>query len=128
KWKGITLIVDFPEKLIPAGEEGSSSNDERMNLVTFLKWAAAPELAQLDVGVILVTESADELSARLLQNPSVAQVRIDLPDPDDRREPGSGGHPCRCQTKIARTRLAFQKRQDRRHRTRRPRPGPCRRR
>jgi len=34
--------------------------------------------------VILVTESAAELNARLLQNPYVAQVRIDLPDADDR--------------------------------------------
>src|SRR5689334_20394980 len=84
KWRGITLIIDFPEKLIPAGEEGNATSDERMNLVTFLKWAAAPEMAHLDVGVVLVTESADELSARLLQNPYVAQVRIDLPDADDR--------------------------------------------
>jgi AAA+ superfamily predicted ATPase len=84
KWKGITLIIDFPEKLIPATEEASASVDERMNLVTFLKWAAAPEMAKLDIGVILVTESAAELNARLLQNPYVAQVRIDLPDADDR--------------------------------------------
>jgi SpoVK/Ycf46/Vps4 family AAA+-type ATPase len=84
KWRGITLIVDFPEKLVPASEEANASTDERMNLVTFLKWAAAPELAQLDVGVVLVTESADELSARLLQNPYVAQVRIELPDAEER--------------------------------------------
>src|SRR5436190_15484206 len=84
KWRGITLIIDFPEKLIPAGEEANASNDERMNLVTFLKWAAAPEMAHLDIGVVLVTESADELSARLLQNPYVAQVRVDLPEADDR--------------------------------------------
>src|SRR5713226_4691566 len=84
KWRGITLIIDFPEKLIPATEEANASSEERMNLVTFLKWAAAPELAKLDVGVILVTESAAELSARLLQNPYVAQVRIDLPDAEDR--------------------------------------------
>jgi AAA+ superfamily predicted ATPase len=84
KWHGITLIVDFPEKLIPAGEESNASMDERMNLVTFLKWAAAPELARLDIGVVLVTESADELSARLLQNPYIAQVRIDLPDAEER--------------------------------------------
>src|SRR5262245_42259760 len=84
KWRGITLIVDFPEKLIPATEEANASSDERMNLVTFLKWAAAPELARLDVGVVLITESADELNARLLQNPYVAQVRIDLPDAEDR--------------------------------------------
>jgi len=84
KWKGITLIIDFPEKLIPASEEANASVDERMNLVTFLKWEAAPEMAKLDIGVMLVTESAGELNARLLQNPYVAQVRIDLPDADER--------------------------------------------
>jgi SpoVK/Ycf46/Vps4 family AAA+-type ATPase len=84
KWRGITLIIDFPEKLVPACEEANASMEERMNLVTFLKWAAAPELARLDIGVVLVTESADELSARLLQNPYVAQIRIDLPDAEDR--------------------------------------------
>ena len=84
KWRGITLVIDFPEKLIPACEEANASMEERMNLVTFLKWAAAPELARLDIGVVLVTESADELSAHLLQNPYVAQVRIELPDADER--------------------------------------------
>jgi AAA+ superfamily predicted ATPase len=84
KWRGITLIIDFPEKLIPACEEANASMEERMNLVTFLKWAAAPELARLDIGVVLVTETADELSARLLQNPYVAQVRIELPDAEER--------------------------------------------
>src|SRR5437667_11544471 len=84
KWRGITLIIDFPEKLVPATEEANASTEERMNLVTFLKWAAAPELARLDVGVILVAESAAERNARLLQHPYIAQVRIDLPDAAER--------------------------------------------
>src|SRR5881296_3360522 len=84
KWRGITLIIDFPEKLVPACDEAGASTEERMNLVTFLKWAAAPELARLDIGVVLVTESADELNARLLQNPYVAQVRLELPDAEER--------------------------------------------
>ena len=84
QWKGLTLIIDFPEKLIPAVEEANASVEERVNLVTFLKWAAAPEMAKLDIGVILVTESAGELNARLLQNPYVAQVRVDLPDAEER--------------------------------------------
>ncbi len=83
KWKGVTLVIDYPEMLIPASET-SSSFDERMNLVTFLKWASAPELARIDVGVLLITESASSLSADLLRNPHVAQVRIDLPDADER--------------------------------------------
>src|SRR5437763_313201 len=86
RWNGGTysLFIHLPEKLVPASEEANASTDERMNLVTFLKWAAAPELAHLDVGVVLITESADELNARLLQNPYVAQVRIDLPDAEER--------------------------------------------
>src|SRR5512143_390945 len=27
KWKGITLIIDFPEKIIPASEESNASNE-----------------------------------------------------------------------------------------------------
>lgn len=83
-WRGITLIIDFPEKLIPPAEEAGASVEERMNLVTMLKWAASPAMRQMDVGVLLVTESASKLHADLLQNPHVAQVRIDLPDGEDR--------------------------------------------
>src|SRR6185503_19712517 len=39
KWNLISLIIAFPEKLIPAGEEISATQEERLNLVTLLKWA-----------------------------------------------------------------------------------------
>jgi len=83
-WKGVTLVVDYPEKLIPASDQAGASVEERVNLVTFLKWASAPELARIDVGVLLVTESASELHGDLLRNPHVVQVRIDLPDAEER--------------------------------------------
>ncbi len=82
--KGVTLVIDFPEKIIPAAEESGASQDERMALVTLLKWAASPDLRRLDVGVILVAESSGELHSDLLQSPHVAQIRIDLPDAEDR--------------------------------------------
>jgi hypothetical protein len=92
-WKGITLIIDFPEKLIPASDQAGSSSDERMNLVMLLKWACSADLRQLDVGILLVTESAADLHADLLQNPHVAQVRIDLPDAEDRTRFLTSGWP-----------------------------------
>ena len=82
--RGVTLVIDFPEKIIPAAEESGASVDERMALVTLLKWAASPDLRRQDVGILLVAESAGELHSDLLQNPHVAQMRIDLPDLDDR--------------------------------------------
>ncbi len=83
KTHGVTLIIDYPEKIIPAAE-GGGSTEERMALVTLLKWASSQDIRRLDVGVILVTESAQELHADLLRNPHVAQIRIDLPEPDER--------------------------------------------
>ena len=83
KAHGVTLIIDYPEKIIPA-VEGGGSTEERMALVTLLKWASSQDIRRLDVGVILVTESAQELHADLLRNPHVAQIRIDLPDVEDR--------------------------------------------
>jgi len=85
KWAGVTLVIDFPEKLIPAGDQAGSSVEERINLVTFLKWASAPELSRIDVGVLLVTESVTELHADLVRNPHVTQVRIELPDVEERQ-------------------------------------------
>ena len=82
--RSVTLIIEFPEKIVPAQEEAGASMEERMALVTLLKWAVSPEMRRLDVGILLVTESASELHADLLQNPHVAQVKIDLPDREQR--------------------------------------------
>ena len=77
---GATLFIDFPEKIIPSSEDFSASYDERTNLVTLLKWATSPELRQRDVGIALITESPSKLQVDLLQNPHVAQIKIELPD------------------------------------------------
>jgi AAA+ superfamily predicted ATPase len=81
---GVTLVIDFAEKIIPSATDAYASNDERMALVTLLKWAASPEMRRLDVGVFLVAESAGKLNADLLQNPHVAQIDIDMPDAAER--------------------------------------------
>lgn len=83
--RGVTLVIDFPEKIIPASDH-SAAFDERMALVTLLKWAASDDVRRLDVGVLLLTESANEVHAELLRNPHVGQVRVDLPDVDERAQ------------------------------------------
>jgi SpoVK/Ycf46/Vps4 family AAA+-type ATPase len=78
--RGVTLIIDFPEKIVPACEEASMSQEERVALVSLLKWASSPEMRHTDIGVLLITETASEIHADLLQSPYVAQVKIELPD------------------------------------------------
>ncbi len=84
KVQGASLIIDFAEKIAPAAQDAYASNEERTALVTLLKWAASPEMRRDDVGIILVTESAAKLSADILQNPHVAQIKLELPDAEDR--------------------------------------------
>jgi hypothetical protein len=82
--RGVTLLINYPEKLVPEAADAQASYDERVALVTLLSWAASPELHRGDVGVVLVTETISELHPDLLQNPHVARVRIDLPTLEER--------------------------------------------
>ena len=84
--RGVTLVVTFPEKIVPASEESGASVDERRALVTLMKWASAPELQLGDIGVVLVTETLSELHGDLTRNPHIASVRIALPDLAARRQ------------------------------------------
>jgi hypothetical protein len=82
--RGVTLVINYPEKLVPEAADVQASYDERVALVTLLSWAASPGLHRGDVGVVLVTETISELHPDLLQNPHVARVRIDLPTLEER--------------------------------------------
>ena len=84
KKEGVTLVIDFPEKIVPQAADSYASQEERIALVTLLKWAASPEMRRCDVGILLVTESAAELNQDILQNPHVAQIKVDLPDAEER--------------------------------------------
>ncbi len=90
-FNGCTLIVDFPEKIIPAADDAGMAMEERLALVALLKWASSPELRRLDAAIVLVAESSAELHPDVLHNPHVAQIAIDLPDYDDRLQFGQAG-------------------------------------
>lgn len=82
--KGITLIIDFAEKIVPASDSSGMSLEERQSTVSLLKWGISPEIRSADISVFLVTESISELQADLIRNPYFAQISIELPDREDR--------------------------------------------
>jgi SpoVK/Ycf46/Vps4 family AAA+-type ATPase len=81
--KSATLVIEYPEKIVPASESYLSP-EERTAVVTLLKWASSPEMRRSDVGVLLVTEAVARISEDITKNPHVAQIRIELPKEDDR--------------------------------------------
>ena len=82
--QGVTFMIDFAEKIVPASDGTGISNDERMAVVALLKWGISPEIRTSDIGIFLITESISELQADLVRNPHFAQIDIGLPDKEDR--------------------------------------------
>lgn len=82
--KGVSLIIDFAEKIVPSNDGTNMSNEERMSVVSILKWGISPEMRCSDVGIFLITEVITELQSDLVRNPHFAQINIELPDKNDR--------------------------------------------
>lgn len=82
--KGVTFLIDFAEKIVPANDGTGMSNEERMSVVSLLKWGISPEMRSSDLGIFLITEVITEIQSDLIRNPHFAQINIDLPDKDDR--------------------------------------------
>ncbi|MFA7344869.1 MAG: AAA family ATPase [Terrimicrobiaceae bacterium] len=80
--QGISLLIDYPEKIVPNTTDAGASGEERLAEVALLKFASTNR--GKDVGIFLVAESILDLGDALARSPYVAQTRIDLPDMDER--------------------------------------------
>jgi SpoVK/Ycf46/Vps4 family AAA+-type ATPase len=82
--KSMALIIDFAETIVPANEAGSTGTEDRNSLVYLLKWAHDPLFLAADFTTVLLTENLSDLSRKLIQNPYSADIRIPLPDENNR--------------------------------------------
>ncbi len=82
--KKIAVIIDYAETIVPAGDTGGMSADDRNAVVILQRWAHSPHFRRADVTIVLVTESLVELNQDLVQHPGVAAITIPLPDRDER--------------------------------------------
>ena len=82
--KSVALIVDFAETIIPANEAGSTGSEDRNALVYLLKWAHDPLFLASDFTTVLLTENLSDLNRTVIQNPYSSEIRIPLPDEEER--------------------------------------------
>ncbi len=80
-----TLIISFPEKIVPATDEAGASPEERASAVALMKWAIQGSVAHRDIGIILLAETVSELAPDILQSQHIAQVAVELPDLEERK-------------------------------------------
>jgi SpoVK/Ycf46/Vps4 family AAA+-type ATPase len=84
--KSVALIIDFAETIVPANEAGSTGSEDRNALVYLLKWAHDPLFLASDFTTVLLTENLADINRTLVQNPYSSDIRIPLPDEDQRLE------------------------------------------
>lgn len=81
---GVTMVIEYPEKIFPSSENNADSFDDKAATVSLLKMAASDELKRMDIGVFLVSESLKKLPQDIIKNPNIAHVTIGMPDEKER--------------------------------------------
>jgi SpoVK/Ycf46/Vps4 family AAA+-type ATPase len=82
--KSIALIVDYADTIVPMNEAGSTGSEDRTSLVYLSRWAHDPMFLAADFTTVLITENLADLSKTLVQNPYTSDIKIDIPDQEQR--------------------------------------------
>ncbi|MDZ4820336.1 MAG: AAA family ATPase [Planctomycetota bacterium] len=78
--KSVSLVFDYAQYLVPAGDLDSLSRGNGSRLVRFLHWAQNPHIKRVNNCFCLIADKLSEINDRLLHSPHVATIEISLPD------------------------------------------------
>ncbi|MFA5670526.1 MAG: AAA family ATPase [Balneolaceae bacterium] len=84
--KSVALIIDYAETIIPMNDAGSTGNEDRTSLVYLSRWAHDPMFLASDFTTVLITENLSDLNRTLVQNPYTTEIKIRIPEEEDRLE------------------------------------------
>ncbi|HQR40636.1 MAG TPA: ATP-binding protein, partial [Blastocatellia bacterium] len=82
----VAVVVSFLETIIPAGEIGYMSPDDRNNLVTLQRWISSSQLLNSDNIVIYVAENVADVHPRIREHSRLVTIEIPYPDEQERFE------------------------------------------
>src|SRR5215510_8408664 len=74
------VIMEYAEAIAPAGDPSFQSESDRAAIVTLHRWSSLPEIERGDNVVLLIAENLTELAPKLISNPKVAVVEVEMPD------------------------------------------------
>ncbi len=84
--KSIALIVDYAETIVPMNEAGSTGSEDRTSMVYLSRWAHDPMFLAADFTTVLLTENLSDLNKTLVQNPYTNDIKISIPNQEQRRQ------------------------------------------
>jgi len=82
--KSLAIVIRYIETITPAVDGSMLSGELGATLIKVLNWANDPGIRGADVTLCLVTEGLGDVNRRLVENPFIAKVEVDLPDESTR--------------------------------------------
>jgi SpoVK/Ycf46/Vps4 family AAA+-type ATPase len=80
------LIIEYAETVAPSGDPSFQADVDRAAIVTLHRWSFLPHLVEQDNIVILLAENLAELAPKIVANPRVATIDVELPNVETREK------------------------------------------
>ncbi|MBI3988086.1 MAG: ATP-binding protein [candidate division NC10 bacterium] len=77
---GLLVVIEYAETIVPSADLSAMGEEDRTNLVTFLRWAADPSLPASKTAILLLTANLADLHPRLRQQGSRVEA-VEIPSP-----------------------------------------------
>ncbi len=78
--KSLAIVICYVETITPAVDGSWLTGELGANLIKVLNWANDPGIRSADVTLCLVTENLGDVNRRLVENPFISKVDVELPD------------------------------------------------
>ena len=82
----MVLFIDHTEKIIPAGDVGSMTLEERMALIWMCEWSVNPKISSVGSAIFMLADNLADVSREILKSSyRVEPVLVELPGEEERK-------------------------------------------
>lgn len=83
----MAIFINYVEKIIPAGDVGSMTLEERMALIWLCEWSVSPKISSIGSAIFMFSDNLADVSRDVLKSSyRVEPVLIELPGETERKE------------------------------------------
>ncbi|MCX7922765.1 MAG: ATP-binding protein [Clostridia bacterium] len=83
----MALFIDHIEKIIPSGDVGSMTLEERMALIWICEWSADSKISTVGSTIFMLADNLADVSREVLKSSfKIEPILVELPGEDERRE------------------------------------------
>lgn len=82
----MALFIDQVEKIIPAGDVGSMTLEERMALIWLTEWSVDPKISAVGSTIFLMADNLADVSREVLKSSyKIEPILVNLPNEEERK-------------------------------------------